>query len=368
MLSICSPQLGLSPESNSGGEVYDREVITRLCQKNIKIHTLLPRGRRYPQHDNLIVKHALIRSMVPPHIYNFFVLPYLLKTYLINRFDLLRVHNPYFIGPAAVSFKKLFPQVPLIASYLHLEEGINYLIDKQIIKNFNHIITISQSTKAEIIDQFNYPKSKISVAYPGVDKKFQPGPKPQDLINQYKLKNKTILLFLGGLKKRKNLNFLLKVFSQLKQPKTSLIIAGTGPLLSQLKLKASSLGIVSQVHFPGFIPESDKLKYYQLANILLLPSLKEGFGMTITEAAACAIPAIGADHFSIKEIIQSGKTGFLAQPENLNDWNQKLIQLIKSKSLRQKMGQSAQKHIRQKFSWRKNINTHLKIFNQLSKT
>jgi len=368
MLSICSPQLGLSPESNSGGEVYDREVITRLCQKDLKVYSLLPRGRSYSQHQNLKVNYALIRPMTPPHIYNLFVFSYLLKTYLTNRFDLLRVHNPYFIGPAAVTFKKLFPQVPLVASYLHLEEGINYFIDKQLIKHFNHIITISQSTKTEIIDRFNYPKSKISVTYPGVDKKFQPGSKPQDLINQYKLKNKTILLFLGGLKKRKNLTFLLKAFSQLKQPKASLIIAGTGPLLAKLKLKANSLGISSQVQFPGFISEKDKLKYYQLADILLLPSLKEGFGMTITEAAACSVPAIGADHFSIKEIIQSEKTGFLAQPENLNDWNQKLIQLIKSKPLRQKMGQAAQKHVRQKFSWQKNINTHLKIFNQLVKT
>ncbi len=367
MFSICSPQLGLSPESNSGGEVYDREVITRLCQKNIKIHTLLPKGKRYPQHNNLIVKHALIRPMTPPHIFNAFVLPYLLKTYLTKRFDILRIHNPYFIGPAAVSFKRLFPQVPLVASYLHLEEGINYLIDKQIIKFFNHIITISQSTKTDIINRLNYPKSKISVAYPGIDKKFQPGSKPQGLINQYKLKNKTTLLFLGGLKKRKNLNFLLKVFSQLKLQKTCLILAGTGPSLAQLKLKVNSLGIASQVHFPGFIPEKDKLKYYQLADILLLPSLKEGFGMTVTEAAACSIPTVGADHFSIKEIIQSGKTGFLAQPNNLDDWNQKLTQLIKSKSLRQKMGQAAQKHVRQKFSWQKNIHTHLKVFNQLIK-
>jgi len=367
MISICSPQLGLSPESNSGGEVYDREVITRLCQKNLKIHTLLPRGRSYLQHDNLSVKHALIRPMAPPHIFNAFVLPYLIKTYLIHKFDILRVHNPYFIGPAAVAFKKLFPQVPLVVSYLHLEEGINHSIDRRVISYFDHIITISQSTKDEIVDKLNYSASKISVTFPGVDKKFQPGSKSKELINKYRLKNKTVLMFLGGLKPRKNLQFLLKVLEKINNKKVVLIFTGTGPLLNQLKTQTKQLDLNNQVVFTGYVSEHEKVSYYQLADILLLPSIKEGFGMTITEVGACGIPAIGADHYSIKEIIQNNQTGLLAKPNDLDDWTNKTIQLIKSDKLRQQMGKSAQKYIRDKFTWKKNIDTHIKIFKKLLK-
>jgi len=365
MLSICSPQLGLNPESNSGGEVYDKEVISRLCQKNITVYSLLPKNRKFPAHANLKITHASIKSIIPPHIFSFFVLPYIIKTYRQQKFDLLRIHNPYFLGFSALIFKKLFPNVPIVASCLHLEQGFNYLILKKTISIYDYIITISQSTKNELISAFNYPSSKISIAYPGIDKKFKPGVKSKDLIKKYQLKNKIVLLFLGGLKARKNPNFLLNVLQKLNNPNLILIFAGTGLLFNQLKQKTKNQGLEKQVIFTGFIKEKDKVKYYQLADILLLPSLKEGFGMTITEAGACAVPAVGADNYSIKEIIQDEKTGFLAKLNNVDDWVDKLNQLIKSPSLRQKMGQVAQKHVRQKFSWEENINTHLKVFKKL---
>ncbi len=355
---ICSPQLGLSPESNSGGEVYDRELISRLCQKDIKIHTLLPKGRSHPKLDNLIVNHALIRPMVPPHAFNAFVLPYLIKTYLTEHFDLLRVHNPYFVGPAALSFKKLFPKVPVVLSHLHTESGFNGFIDWFTLKKYDHIITISKSTKDQLHQDYNYPKSRITVAYPGVDKKFKP-------LNSRPKFQTISLLFLGGLKQRKNPQFLLKLLKKLNNQNIKLVIAGTGPLLGELKKLTQALKLSDQVSFTGFVKEQDKLKLYQQADILLLPSLKEGFGMTITEAAACSVPSIGADHYSISEIIKDEATGLLAKPNDLNHWSDKLIQLIKAPDLRQQMGQNARKHILKHFTWENNIKKHLKVYEGL---
>lgn len=365
MISICSPQLGLSPESNSGGEVHDREVISRLCQKGVKVFTLLPRRRPYPPHKNLHVTHTPVKPIVPPHIYNLFVLPYLIKTYQQQKFDLLRVHNPYFIGPASAIFKKIFPQVPLVATYHHLENGINHLIDKAVVKQFDHIITVSQNTKKEIVTRLGYPKNKITIAYNGIDSRFQPGPKPEDLIQKLKLENKTVLLFLGGLKKRKNPLFLLDVLNQINLSDVCLVFAGTGPMINDLKLKTKKFNLTQQVYFTGFIPEKDKVKYYQLADILLLPSIKEGFGMTLAESGACSKPVVAADNSSMPEIVVNNKTGFLAETNNTDEWVVKLLQLIKSEPLRQKMGLTAQKHIRKQFSWKKNINIHLKIYNQI---
>jgi glycosyltransferase involved in cell wall biosynthesis len=359
-MQICSPQLGLSPESNSGGEVYDREVLTRLCQKGIKVHTLLPKGRSHPKHENLIVSHAPIRSMVPPHLFSAFVLPYVIKTYLTHHFDILRVHNPYFIGPAALAFKAIFPKVPVVLSHLHTETGLNSLIDAYTLKKYDHIIAISNSTKEEIISQYHYPKSKISVAYPGVSK---------EMVRNSPCKFRTFprltLLFLGGLKKRKNPLFLLKLLKSLNNPKIKLILAGTGPLLTELKQYTNTHHLIDQVTFTGFVQEEDKLKLYQSADILLLPSLKEGFGMTITEAAACGIPAIGANHYSIKEIIKDQETGLLAKPNDIEDWSKSVLQLIKSDKKRHQMGLKAQKYVKTHFTWEKNIKTHLKVYEHL---
>jgi glycosyltransferase involved in cell wall biosynthesis len=364
-MKICSPQLGLSPESNSGGEVHDREIINSLCQKGVKVFILLPRNRPYTQHKNLYVTHTSVRPIVPPHAYNLFVLPYLIKAYQQHKFDLLRVHNPYFVGPAAVIFKKIFPKMPLVATYHHLEKGINRLIDKAVVEKFDHIITVSQSTKKEIVSHLNYPKNKITVAYNGVDSRFQPGPKPKALIKKYGLENKTVLLFLGGLKSRKNPLFLLEIMRYLDQPNLCLVFAGAGPLLRRLKQKTEKLGLSPRVRFAGFVSESEKVSYYRLADVVLLPSLKEGFGMTIAEAGACAVPAIGSNNSSIKEIILAGKTGYLANTNDINDWTRKLVQLIKSQFQLKKMGRAAQKHVRQQCSWERSIQIHLKIYYQL---
>lgn len=347
-MKICSPQLGLAPESNSGGEVYDREVINRLCHQGVKVLALLPKNRPYFQHKNLSVKFTPIKPMFPPHVFNAFTLSYLLKTYSQEKFDLLRIHNPYFIGPAAVIFKKLYPTVPVVASYLHLESGFNHLIDKVVVNYFDHIITISKSTKSEIIEQLKYPSEKMSVAYPGVDDRFQP--------KNVSHKRFTIM-FIGGLKPRKNPEFLLKVMQKINRSDIQLIFAGDGPLKNRLRGK--------NIQVTGFIPESAKPALYHQADVVVLPSLKEGFGMTLAEAGASGLPVIGNNHSSIKEIIQDGKTGFLAKTNDVADWAEKLLQLIKSPDLGRKMGKAGQKFVRTNFTWENNLKIHLKVYENL---
>jgi glycosyltransferase involved in cell wall biosynthesis len=338
---ICSPQLGLAPESNSGGEVYDREVINHLCQKGVKILTLLPKGRPYRPQRNLTVEYAPIKSMFPPQVFSAFVLPYLIKTYRREKFDLLRAHNPYFIGPAAAVFKKIYPQVPLVASVLHLEA-------RKFWGNYDHIITISKSTKKEIIESLNYPREKITVAYPGVDQRFKPGKKQS---------GKFTIMFVGGLKPRKNPEFLLEVLAKVNRPDVELVFAGDGPL--RHRLKGENVWVI------GFIKEKDKPKIYHQADVVVLPSIKEGFGMTLVEAGASGLPVVGNHCWSIPEIIQDGVTGFLAEPGNAADWAQKLIQLIKSPSLCRQLGAAGRQQALTKFTWEKNIATQLKVYENL---
>jgi glycosyltransferase involved in cell wall biosynthesis len=342
---VCSPELGLSPESNSGGEVYDREVIHRLCRCGVKFKVYLPKNRGYTKHSNLSVEFAPIQPMVPPHVFSAFVLPYLIKTYKRQRFDILRVHNPYFVGPAALIFKKLYPRVPIVASYLHLEEGFNGWIDRHLINSFDQIITISKSTKKEIIDRLNYPSEKINVAYPGVDKRFKPGEKQN---------RKFTIMFVGGLKARKNPQFLLSVLAKINRPDVQLVFAGDGPLKSKL--------VGGNVSVTGFIPEKDKPAIYHQADVIVLPSIKEGFGMTLIEAGMSGLPVVANNAWSLPEIVKDGETGFLAKANDVDDWADKLIQLIKLDKMRHEMGQAARKHVNNKFTWENNIKVHLEVY------
>ncbi len=345
---ICSPELGLNPESNSGGEVYDREVISRLCQNDVRVLALLPKNRPYKEHRNLSVTYASLKPMVPPHIFSFFVLPYLISTYKKKHFDILRVFNPYFAGPAAAVFKKLYPRIPVVASYLHLEAGFNGWIDRQTIKIFDHIITISQATKKEIVDVLHYPAKKVSVAYPGVDNRFKPG---------QKIGQKFTIMFVGGLKPRKNPEFLLQVLKKINRADVELVYVGDGPLRKRLKGK--------NVRVTGYISEQDKPAFYHQADVVVLPSVKEGFGMTLLEAGMSEIPVVANDCWSIPEIVRNGKTGFLAKVDDVNDWSNKITRLIESNELRRKMGIAARQLIRTKFTWENNIKIQMEIYESL---
>ena len=368
-ITICSPELGISPQSNSGGEVYDRKVLVNLAQLGIKILVLLPKNRLFPKQKNLKVSYAPIKSMFPPYIFNFFVFPYLIKTFKKYNFDILRVHNPYFVGLGSILFKKIYPEIPIIASYLHLEEKnfIQSLIDKLLISKFDHLITISQFTRKEIITKYKTEFSKITVIYPGVEQEFKPKIKDENLIKKFELRQKAVLLFLGGLKPRKNPLFLLKVLKEIKNDGVVLLVVGSGPLKNEMMAKSKQLNLTRQVIFAGFSSENQKVDFYNLADIVLLPSKKEGFGMIAAEAGACGKPVVVSDNSSLPEIVIDKKTGFLAETDNTDQWVQKINLLLVNGNLRKKMGHEAAGNIKNKFSWGKNAQLHSNVFQKFMK-
>lgn len=366
---ICSPQLGISPDTNSGGEVYDREVLKHLAKEGVVAEILLPKKRRYEKNiTNWQVTHIPIKTIFPPYIFNFIVLPYLFKLFKKTKFNLVRVHNPYFVGLAAVFFK-FITRVPTVASYLHLENRnlIFTLIDKLIIQQFDHIITISKFTKNEIHQKYKVPLSKISVTYPGVGSQFMPKPKNPVLLKKFSLENKKVLLYLGGLKFRKNVSFLLDLLKEIKDNSVCLLIAGEGNASPFLKLKTRLLGLDKRVKFAGYIQEREKVDYFNLADVFLMPSRKEGFGMIAAEAQVCGKPVLVSDTSSLPETLKTGKTGFVCRAGNKKDWLKKIHLLTSNDKLRRSMAKNAYRFAKSNFSWEKNAKDQKAVFIKLLK-
>lgn len=364
---ICSPQLGISNQTSSGGEVYDREILTQLAALGANIEILLPKGRNHPKIKNFNIDFAPIKTMFPPYVFNLFVLAYLFKIYKGTKFQILRVHSPYFVGVGAVLFKFFHPEIKLVGSYLHLENNnlIFDLINRLIIKKFDLIVTISTATKAEIIQKYGVLENKILVTYPGVSKVFLlPNKKAINLVSKLNLSQKFVLLYLGGLKFRKNPQFLLDVLKHVTNPNVILLIVGSGQALKLLKIKTKMFGLLKKVKFLGFISERDKAKIYNLADVFLLPSKKEGFGMIVTEAAACGVPSIVAATSSLPEVVKDGKTGFVL-PLEPKFWAEKINLLAKNEKLRSNMGKSAREYVLKNFSWEQAAKKQLAAFQKL---
>lgn len=277
-MKICSPQLGLSPDSNLGGEVHDREMIKALDSLGVETLIILPLWKKHP-----ILKHAKIYFLPVPFVYpswlfNFLILPYLFFLYQKYRFDILRIHSPYFVGFGALAFKLFFPKVKLVATFHHLESKN---LDQFLARKFDLVITVSGETRRQFGTGVVIPN--------GVDSKYKPAVKNSDLVKKYQLENKKVLLYLGQLIERKNIPFLFNVIKKL--PKNYiLMICGDGPLRANLEKLAPS-----NVVFTGRIPENDKVDYYNLADVFVYPSKKEGFGLSVAEAIACEKPIVASN-------------------------------------------------------------------------
>jgi len=151
----------------------------------------------------------------------------------------------------------------------------------------------------------------LTVVPNGIDVQlYRPDPATRTAVRRdLGLTNQFLWLAAGRLEPVKDYPTLLRAMAKL--PETArLVIAGTGPLESQLRILAGDLGLASRVRFLGF--ESDVRRWMQAADGFVLSSRWEGLPMGLLEAAACALPAVATDVPGTREAVADGQTGFLA--------------------------------------------------------
>lgn len=320
-MTICSPQLGLSPESNLGGEVHDREMIKALDSLGVKTLIILPWGKKYPPLKHGKLYFLPLPFVYPPWIFNLLVLPYLFFLYSKYHFEVLRVHSPYFVGFAALIFKFFVPEVKNVVTYHHLEKKYR-IFDQFLTKKFDLVTAVSEATKKGLGTGIVIPN--------GVEEKYKPLPKNQKLVQKYGLRNKKILLFLGQLIERKNIPFLFRVLKKLPDNYV-LMICGDGPLRQELENKAPG-----SVIFTGRIPEKDKVGHYNLADVFVYPSLREGFGLSIFEALKSGAIVL-ANRLPVFEEYGEINNLYLLSLD-VGSWVRFIIQLPKKKNISSRIG------------------------------
>ena len=367
-MRICSPQLGLAPNSILGGEVFDREILLGLAKKGIKIEIILPKGKPYNQNIKNWNITALHIKHFPAILANLIFIPYLFKIYSERPFNIIRLHSPRYLGLAALVFKLFKPNVKLIATYHQLKES-NFGPFSKVVNNFwDHIICDSQNVKNKLIKYYKLSPSKITVVHNGVPSYLKPADKDKTLIKKLKLEGKIILLFMGLFIPRKNPLFLLDVLSELSKTRSDLVLIlwGKGFLESQIKSKAKSLGITDKIRIQRPLFGSDKVRVHNIADIFIHPALDEGFALAPLEAMSCAKPILMNKGHSAKEAVDDNVNGFICQANDIKDWAKNLKRLIGNKNLRAKMGKASLRKAKKEFQWELAVNKHLKIFKNLA--
>ena len=171
-------------------------------------------------------------------------------------------------------------------------------------------------------------------------------------------------MFLGGLKPRKNLHFLLDVWAQVaaKLPEPMLLIAGAGDLADPLRRTTERLGLASRVVFSGHVPEGEKVEFYNLADVFVSPSHLEGFGLSVAEAMSCGRPVVVPRVGALPELVGPGLGAILCEPDSVDDFAAALISLLSSREAARERGRANHERVDRLFRWDRTVRQVLDVY------
>lgn len=200
-------------------------------------------------------------------------------------------------------------------------------------KNTN-IITVSESSKEEIIKLGLGTNNSIKIIHPGIDTdEFQPGKKTVN----------PSLLYLGRLKPYKNIDVAIKAFAKIVKdfPDAIFTIAGFGESRKTLERLVINLNLQNNVIFTGSISEEHKKKLLSESWVMVQPSSIEGWGITVIEANASGTPVIASQVNGLKDSIVDKKTGFLVMVKDVNTFAKAIMHVLNNKKLRSALSKEA---------------------------
>lgn len=249
-----------------------------------------------------------------------------------------------------------FPQAFRYRDLLQLKSWTKYSVKKAA-----HIFAISQATKKDLIAAYSVPERNVSVIYPGIDRLKAVG--KSQIKGQY-------LLYVGTLQPRKNLDALIKAFSQI--PIRSDLVGL--PTRSDLEVKlviAGKVGwkyeikAVSGVKYLGYVPEEKLDALIKNSLGLVLPSLYEGFGIPVVQAMALGVPVLVSRNSSLPEIV--GDCGlYIEPPFGHKEIKQGIIQLLSLPKAAKQSQLIAARQRSMNFSWEKSAQKILEVIHELT--
>lgn len=220
------------------------------------------------------------------------------------------------------------------------------------LKKAKYIITVSQAIKDEVIRMGINPEKIVRVPVGADLDTFHPRKekKNKKIFTPQNNNDTLVFLFVGSIKKRKGIEFLLEAIKRLPKKinnKTFFAIVGNGPLLNYTRTKYSEL---RNVHFYGFISNDLLSSFYHNADLFIFPSLYEGLPTVVLEAMSSGLPIITTNIPSLRNFIKSD-FGILVEPGNVNEISKAIEHIYNNKDMLNYMSQQSLYHV-YKYDWK----------------
>lgn len=268
-------------------------------------------------------------------------------TPLYVRRPILALSHHLFAG--TIFLETAFP----LALYVYLSEALIAPVYRR-----TAFVAVSESTRQELLRR-GIPPCNVEVVHNAVDHAaFTPGDGAKS--------DQPLIAYLGRIKRYKRVGLVLDVFKNLsgRFPTARLAIVGSGDYVPELKRQAERLGIAGRVEFTGFVSEQKKIEILRKAHVVINPSSKEGWGVTVTEANACGTPVVASNVPGLRDAVVDGKTGFLVEYGDVDAFAARVGQILSDDRLRTELGREAVKWAGQ-FDWDRSAESILKIMERL---
>ena len=242
---------------------------------------------------------------------------------------------------------------------------------KRLYKNSKYIIAVSNNTKNLLIKSNEFKEvKKIKLIYNGLEDEFIKKEKDYSLRNKLGFEEDDfILLTISRILPRKGQDNVIKALSKIKNKKIKYLCVGDGGYIKKFKKLSKNLNIDNRILFVGGIDRKDSTKYYDIADAFILCNRTwnnkiEGLPNVVLEAMGRSKPVIGSKNSGTEELIIEGETGYIVDPENIQDIKEIIISASENRNQLKVMGDNALNFIQKNFSNKKMEEEYIRILNE----
>jgi D-inositol-3-phosphate glycosyltransferase len=269
------------------------------------------------------------------------------------------LHANYWISGAVGHQVKHELDLPLVATFHTLarvkaEAGVDddprerARVEAEVVRCADLVVAATDDERRSLVAAYRADPERVEVVPPGVDHRiFFPGDKGAARRNLGLPRACPVLLFVGRIQPLKGVDLALRSLAGLPDRSAELVVVGgpsgvDGPSeVRRLHELADELGIASRVRWVLPQPHAALADYYRAADVCLVPSRSESFGLVALEAAACGTPVVASNVGGLQSLVDDGHTGFLVDGREPDDYVAPVARLLRDHRLAEELGVSA---------------------------
>ena len=251
------------------------------------------------------------------------------------------------------------------------EQTVRYEIERRTMAGSDRVVALTAIDRQQILRHYA-THSPIDVIPGGVDlNRFSPMPRGQARAALGLAPHQKILLFVGRIQRLKGLEVLVRAFARLGDLDARLLVVGGQPgtspesrEIARLQHLVAKLGIEDRTGFVGAVAHEQLPLYYSAADVTVMPSSYESFGLVAVESLACGTPVVATRVGGLTSIVHDGETGLLVPWRDAQMFAESLRRVLEDTDLRRRLAANARESVLG-YGWDRIADEHLALYEDL---